>query len=106
LIAAATLCKDWGADIINASLGGGNYNRFEEDFFRNLYHEFGILTVASAGNGGDDQNVYPAAYEGVLSVGAVDQFLRMASFSTWDSRTTDVLAPGKQKWSWYVRTLN
>jgi subtilisin family serine protease len=96
LIAAATICKEWGADIINASLGGGNYNRIEEEFFRNLYHESGILTVAASGNSGDARNVYPAAYEGVLSVGAVDESLNMAKFSTWDPNTTDVLAPGER----------
>jgi len=94
LIAAATICKEWGADIINASLGGENYSRIEEEFFRNLYHESGILTVAASGNGGNTQNVYPAAYEGVLSVGAVDESLNLAKFSTWDPSTTDVLAPG------------
>jgi serine protease len=96
LIAAATICKEWGADIINASLGGESYNRIEEEFFSNLYHKWGILTVAAAGNGGDTQNVYPAAYEGVLSVGAVDESLNLAKFSTWDPSTTDVLAPGKR----------
>jgi len=94
LIAAATICKEWGADVINASLGGTSYNRVEEDFFKSLYHDHGILTVAASGNGGDDQNVYPAAYEGVLSVGAVDESLDMAAFSTFDPSTTDVLAPG------------
>jgi len=94
LIAAATICKEWGADIINASLGGNTYNRIEEEFFKGLFYESGILTVAASGNGGDDRNIYPAAYEGVLSVGAVDEYIRMAKFSTWDPSTTDVLAPG------------
>ena len=97
LIAAATICKEWGADIINASLGGNTYNRIEEEFFKNLLYESGILTVAASGNGGDDRNVYPAAYEGVLSVGAVDEYIRIAEFSTWDPSTTDILAPGKYK---------
>ena len=61
-----------------------------------MYYKSGILTVAASGNGGDDRNVYPAAYEGVLSVGAVDEHMSMAEFSTWDPRTTDVLAPGKR----------
>jgi len=94
LIAAATICKDWGAHIINASLGGSSYSRVEEEFFRSMYYDYGILTVAASGNGGNDQNVYPAAYEGVLSVGAVDEYLEMARFSTYDPSTTDVLAPG------------
>ena len=95
LIAAATICKEWGADIINASLGGNNYNRIEEEFFRNLFYKDGILTVAASGNGGNDVQVYPAAYDGVLSVGAVDESLQTAPFTTI-SRSTDVLAPGKQ----------
>mmetsp|Transcript_312 Transcript_312/g.757 ORF Transcript_312/g.757 Transcript_312/m.757 type:complete len:736 (+) Transcript_312:192-2399(+) len=94
LIAAATICKEWGADIINASLGGKTYNRIEEEFFQDLYYKSGIVTVAASGNGGDNRNVYPAAYEGVLSVGAVDENMRMAEFSTWDPSTTDILAPG------------
>lgn len=96
LIAAATICKEWGADIINASLGGTSYSRVEEEFFRSLYYDDGILTVAASGNGGTDQKVYPAAYEGVLSVGAVDESLHMAEFSTYDASSTDVLAPGKK----------
>jgi subtilisin family serine protease len=64
LIAAAQICKDAGADIISASLGGRNYNQMEEDFFNNLYTESGILMVAAAGNGGDERNIYPAGYDG------------------------------------------
>lgn len=94
LIAAATICKEWGADVINLSLGGSNYNKIEELFFQDLFYESGIITVAASGNGGDDTNVYPAAYDGVLSVGAVDESMTLAHFSTWNRQTTDVLAPG------------
>ena len=97
LIAAATICKEWGADIINVSLGGSNYDEIEEKFFSDLFYESGILTVAASGNGGNTQHVYPAAYDGVLSVGAVDESLTLAKFSSWDSSTTDVLAPGKSE---------
>jgi len=78
-------------------LGGSNYNEIEEKFFKDLYYESGVLTVAAAGNGGNTRNVYPAAYDGVLSVGAADKALNLAAFSTWNRDTTDVLAPGKQK---------
>jgi len=94
LIAAATICQEWGADVISASLGGSSYNEIEETFFQNLFYESGIITDAASGNGGNDQNVYPAAYDGVLSVGAVDESLNLADFSTWNRQTTDVLAPG------------
>jgi len=94
LIAAATICQEWGADVISASLGGSSYNEIEETFFQNLFYESGIITVAASGNGGNDQNIYPAAYDGVLSVGAVNESLNLADFSTWNRQTTDVLAPG------------
>lgn len=94
LIAAAQVCKEAGADIINASLGGRGYNRFEDEFFRNLYEDDGILTIAAAGNGGDERTLYPAGYDSVLSVTAIDQSRRVAGFSTLNPSTTDVLAPG------------
>jgi hypothetical protein len=95
LIAAAQICKKAGANIISASLGGESYNQYEEAFFRDLYYESGILTIAAAGNGGNDRNLYPAGYDGVLSVGASDRSGKLARFSTFNSHTTDILAPGK-----------
>lgn len=95
LIAAAQVCKDAGANIISASLGGYSYNQFEDEFFRNLYEDDGILTIAAAGNGGDERNVYPAAYDFVFSVSAIDRSRRVAGFATLNPSSTDILAPGK-----------
>lgn len=94
LIAAASICKDRGAHVINASLGGSQYNAVEEAFFQSLLYEHGIVMIAAAGNRGTSENMYPAAYDGVLSVGASDRDFRKARFSNWNSETTDVLAPG------------
>lgn len=99
LIAAAQICKEAGADVISASLGGFNYNQFEDEYFRKLYEDDNILTIAAAGNAGDERNVYPAAYDSVLSVAAADKDLRVASFASISSSSTDVLAPGKQSHS-------
>lgn len=97
LIAAAQVCKEANADIISASLGGLSYNRFEDEFFRNLYEDDGIITIAAAGNGGDERTLYPAGYDSVLSVTAIDQSRRVAGFSTLNPSTTDVLAPGMMR---------
>lgn len=99
LIAAAQICRNNGANVISASLGGPTYNAQEDEFFSLLFDE-GILTVAAAGNSGDADRVYPAAYDKVLSVGASDESGRLARFSTLN-QFTDVLAPGTDILSTY-----
>ncbi|WP_314176909.1 type VII secretion-associated serine protease mycosin [Streptomyces winkii] len=56
----------------------------------------GILVVAAAGNDGANgklENTYPAAYDGVLAVGASDRNNERAYFSQ-SGRFVDVAAPG------------
>lgn len=53
----------------------------------------GVLVVASAGNSGQKRALYPAAYDCVLGVGAVDRNAQRASFSTY-GLGADVVAPG------------
>jgi len=53
----------------------------------------GLILVAAAGNDGEGQLDYPAAYSGVISVGAVDSSLGVATFSTYGS-TLSVVGPG------------
>jgi serine protease len=97
LIAAAQVCKEAGADIINASLGGYNYDQFEDEFFRSLYENDGIITIAAAGNGGDERNVYPAGYDSVFSVSAANEAEQVADFASLNPTSTDILAPGRKK---------
>lgn len=52
-----------------------------------------VLVVAAAGNSGKDTPLYPAAYDCVLGVGAVDQNRTRAAFSTY-GLGVDVVAPG------------
>ena len=54
----------------------------------------GVLVIAAAGNDGYERQRFPAAAEGVLSVGAVAQSLDIASFSTRGS-WIDLMAPGE-----------
>lgn len=53
----------------------------------------GVLVVASAGNTGQNQPLFPAAYDCVLGVGAVDRHAERASFST-TGLGVDIVAPG------------
>lgn len=58
----------------------------------------GALVVAAAGNDGDSIDLYyPAAYDGVLTVGSHDKDLKVSSF-TQQNGTVDILAPGEDIW--------
>ena len=54
----------------------------------------GALVIAAAGNDGHERKRFPAAAEGVLSVGAIGQSLDMASFTT-QGAWIDLMAPGE-----------
>ena len=83
---------DHGAKIINVSFAHRNYDSGEADAVR-YAAERGAIVVASAGNTGNDVPQYPAAYPGVLSVGATDM---EDALYFWSSRGPWVLltAPG------------
>ena len=88
VIAGVQACLDQGARVVNLSLGcSGNdcFSAFEQQAFASFENQ-GLLTVAAAGNDGQDpligtQPSYPAAYASVVSVAAVDESLRHAGFS-------------------------
>ena len=54
----------------------------------------GDVIVAAAGNGGNRQPMYPAAYDNVIAVGATDAFDRPARFSSRGASWVDLAAPG------------
>lgn len=80
------------ADIINLSLGGEGDSFFERQIYSEV-RDRGIIVIASAGNEGSDQEIYPAAYENVVAVSAVTINETLAPFSNYGS-TIDVGAPG------------
>ncbi|RUO45858.1 S8 family serine peptidase [Pseudidiomarina donghaiensis] len=80
LMAAAEQCADYGANVINMSLGGSRANRTEERAFAQL-NAAGILSIAAAGNDGNTRHSYPASYDAVVSVAAVDASEQHAAFS-------------------------
>lgn len=81
---------DRGADIINFSAGGQNFDAVREACRR--AYEAGVLVVAAAGNSGLAGLEYPAAYPEVLAVGAVRFDAERAYYSNYSRNM--VLAPG------------
>lgn len=94
LVDSMLACYDAGADIINMSLGGPSASSAEIYASRYLSN-LGVLLISSSGNLGDSINFleFPAGYEDVMSVGAVDDKMRVASFSSYNIHV-DIVAPG------------
>jgi serine protease len=80
------------ADVINLSLGGGGYSSIEQNIFNQVAQK-GILTVAASGNEGSSRVGYPAAYDNVFSVGAVDATNKVTSYSN-QGDDLSLVAPG------------
>ncbi len=83
---------DHGAEVISMSLGGRGNPKVKSDAVQYALDQDSVL-VAAMGNYGDNSQIFPAAQEGVISVGATDSGDKRASFSqygTW----IDISAPG------------
>lgn len=101
VIAGVDWCIDNGIQITSNSYGGTGYSSTLEDIF-NVAYEKGILSIAAAGNSGGsstlDMTGYPARYESVIAVAAVDINKNIASFSS-TGPATEVSAPGVSVYS-------
>lgn len=123
LVAAAQECVDTGANVISMSIGGPKFTQYTSDAFEQFYNN-GVLLVASAGNDGNTAFNYPASYvfnsvpcthtqckvshkafpfiifrySSVISVAAIDENKRVASFSQQNSQV-ELAAPGVGVWS-------
>ncbi|HWT76220.1 MAG TPA: S8 family peptidase, partial [Mobilitalea sp.] len=83
---------DHDIDIITLSLGGSQYSQLLYDAIEKA-SENNILIVAAAGNDGNENILYPAAYPQVICVGASDYNDNLAEFSNYGERL-DIAAPG------------
>ena len=92
LVDAIYRCADADADIVSMSLGGSRANTKEERAFNDLYNQ-GILFVAAAGNDGNTAYSYPASYDAVISVAALDSTGTVADFSQKNDQV-ELAAPG------------
>jgi len=86
------LCIDAGANVVSMSLGGGGFNQIEADTYKDMLED-NILLVAAAGNDGNSDYSYPASYDSVMSVAAIDSNENHASFSQYNDKV-DIAAPG------------
>lgn len=95
---AAGLANDSGtlpaqrADIINLSLGGAPFSQASQELLRQV-RSAGVIVIAAAGNEGSALPSYPASYEGVIAVAAVDAQRRRTGYSN-TGPTIDIAAPG------------
>jgi len=92
LAAAANKCGAAGANVISMSLGGGRSNQTEKKAFDALAAK-GVLSIAAAGNDGNTVISYPAGYDSVMMVGALDENKAWATFSQYN-RKVEISAPG------------
>lgn len=91
---ALGLLADSDCRIVNLSIGGTQQSRTEAAMFHRL-RKRNILPIAAMGNEFEEGNPmeFPAAYPGVVAVGAITSELRRASFSN-TGRHIWVVAPG------------
>lgn len=91
---------DNGAAVINLSLGGKSPSFVLEEAVR-YARDRGCVLVASTGNSNEGVVFYPAAYRGVIAVGASNEYDERASEEDWGAGSgsnygpeIDLLAPG------------
>jgi len=98
VLAAVQGCIDQGANVVSMSLGCNScYTNIENDFYKEKYED-GILIVAAAGNSGNTIYSYPASYDSVISVAAVDRRNNVAYFSQYNDQV-EIAAPGVDVYS-------
>ena len=77
---AVNTCVTNGATVINMSLGGGGASTTEGNAMQAAF-DAGVLLIAAAGNDGNTTLSYPASYDAVVSVAAIDKNKQLADFS-------------------------
>lgn len=102
ILYAAQLPNDSGtlpprkADVINLSLGTNVFSQSLFDVIKRA-RAAGVILVAAAGNhaanGAGDVPIYPAAYDDVVSVSAVDSVQQRTNYANFGPQL-DVMAPG------------
>lgn len=85
LIAALDSCIAEGANVVSMSLGGPGASSTERLAFEDAWNQ-GVLSVAASGNDGDTSCSYPACYDSVVSVAAIDRNKNLAQFSQRNSQ--------------------
>lgn len=90
-IAGVEWAIDNEMDIVSMSFGMESYSQIFKEVLQDAY-DSGILLVGASGNNGDDI-LYPAGYNSVIAVGAVDESDERADFSAY-GEDLELVAPG------------
>ncbi|WP_197464070.1 S8/S53 family peptidase [Rufibacter sp. DG15C] len=91
---AIVYAADHGCKVINLSWGGpGSPSDFEQDIINYAAINKNVVIVAAAGNTNEELDFYPASYQNVLSVAALDANDVKGSSHTF-SHTVDIGALG------------
>lgn len=96
MIAAVGQCVDAGSNVVSMSLGGSGSSASEQAAFDDAYNNNVLLIAASGNDGtssGNDAFSYPASYDSVMSVAAIDSSKSVASWSQKNSQV-EIAAPG------------
>jgi subtilisin family serine protease len=91
IVSGVRCAADAGADVISMSFSGVNTPALADAVA--YAQSRGAVLVASAGNTGIAEGLYPAAYPEVVSVAATERSGDLASFST-SGPTVSIAAPG------------
>jgi len=90
---AVDTCVNNGAKVVNMSLGGAGSSNAEKNSLQ-AAADAGVLLVAASGNDGNTTLSYPASYDSVMAVGALDSNNQHAEFSQYTSKV-EISAPGE-----------
>lgn len=96
IVEAIMYATDNGADIISMSFGGKNFSIIFKDACQYAWDN-GVLLVGGVGNENIDQIIYPAKYDSVIAVGAIDYFNERCDYDRWGSHwgpEMELVAPG------------
>jgi serine protease len=105
VIAALAWCQEKGAKIASLSLGSPEPSDPEKEAFAAAWSN-GLLAIAASGNSGEsappESKIYPAAYENVVAVGAVDKDELHPGFSQGGEHL-GLVAPGVGIYSTFIQ---
>lgn len=96
IIEALELLKDKNVDVINMSLGGGEYSQIFHETLKNLAAR-GIVVVVATGNENSDVG-FPAKYPECIPVGSHNAYNKISYFSNYGPDLADrgIVAPGEK----------
>ncbi len=94
IISAIYYAVDHGAKVINMSFDTTTPPSTLQQAI-NYAAEHGVIAIAAAGNEGRRMTVYPAGYEGVISVGSTNHADLRSLFSNFGTESISMAAPGE-----------